>query len=196
MATSGPEPGPNFKQVFGAESNNFSVPEALGCECFSRGSLEATVSICTFVSTSHSFGARMVTTFGARIPGPNGTAFRGPNQGPNQTTFRGPDSCACFSRGSLEATVSVCTFVSTSHLFEARMVYDFSGAKSGTRMEQLFGARIGARIEQLFGALGCGCFSRGSLEGTVSICTFVSTSHLFGARMARAQCPNGTVLCL
>ena len=34
------------------------------------------------------------------------------------------------------------------------MVYDFSGAESGTRMEQLFGARIGARIEQLFGARG------------------------------------------
>ena len=81
------------------------------------------------------------------------------------------------SRGSLEATV----FVSTSHLFGARMVYDFSGPESGTRMEQRFGARIRARIEQLFEAraLGCACFSRGSLEATV----FVSTSHLFGARM-------------
>ena len=34
------------------------------------------------------------------------------------------------------------------------MVYNFSRAESGTRIEQLFGARIGARIEQLFGARG------------------------------------------
>ena len=119
----------------------------------------------------------MEQPFGARIRDPNGTAFRGPNRGPNQTTFRGPNpgpernsfsgpesgpesnnfswpgalGCGCFSRGSLEATVSICTFVSTSHLFGARMVYDFSGPESGTRMEQLFGARIGARIERLFG---------------------------------------------
>ena len=69
------------------------------------------------------------------------TTFRGPNPGPEWNSFS-------------EATVSICTFVSTSHLFGARMVYDFSGPESGTRMEQLFGARIGARIEQLFRARG------------------------------------------
>ena len=54
------------------------------------------------------------------------------------------------------------------------MVYDFSGAESG--MEQ---------IEQLFGARGSWLwmFLQGLFEATVSICTFVSTSHLFGARM-------------
>ena len=55
-----------------------------------------------------------------------------------------------FLQGSLQATVSICTFVSTSHSFGARLVYDFSGPESGTRMEQRFGARIRARIEQLF----------------------------------------------
>ena len=85
-----------------------------------------------------------IRLFGARIRDPNGTAFRGPNRGPNRTTFRpGALGFGCFSRGSWEATVSICTFVSTSHLFGARMVYDFSGPESGTRMEQLFGARIG-----------------------------------------------------
>ena len=89
----------------------------------------------------------------------------------NNFSWPGALGCGCFSRGSLEATVSICTFVSTSHLFGARMVYDFSGPESGTGMEQLFGARIGARIEQLFGArgswlwlclqglFGCHCFN-------------------------------------
>ena len=96
------------------------------------------------------------TTFRGPNPGPEWNSFSGPESGPESNDFSGPGAlgCGCFSRGSLEATVSICTFVSTSHLFGARMVYDFSGPESGTRMEQLFGARIGARIEQLFGARG------------------------------------------
>ena len=100
----------------------------------------------------------MVYDFSGPDPnvGPEWNSVSGPESGPESNNFSRPGAlgCACFSRGSLEATVSICTFVSTSHLFEARMVYDFSGAESGTRMEQLFGARIGARIEQLFGAWG------------------------------------------
>ena len=94
--------------------------------------------------------------------GPESRPFSGPKSGTRMeqlfgsNNFSGPGAlgCACFSRGSLEATVSICTFVSTSHSFGARMVYDFSGPESGTQMEQRFGAQIRARIEQLFEARG------------------------------------------
>ena len=72
---------PNGIRLFGPEWNSFSI-RAPHRTTFRRGSLEATVSICTFVSTSH--------LFGAQIRDPNKTAFRGPNRGPNRTTFRGP----------------------------------------------------------------------------------------------------------
>ena len=100
-------------------------------------------------------GARIKQLFGGPNPGPERNSFSGPESGPESNNFSWPGLLAVdVSGGSLEATVSICTFVSTSHLFGARMVYDFSGPESGTRMEQLFGARIGARIEQLFGARG------------------------------------------
>ena len=68
-------------------------------------------------------GLNGIRLFGARIRDPNGTAFRGPESGPESNNFSGPGAlgCGCSSRGSLEATVSICTFVSTSHLFGARM---------------------------------------------------------------------------
>ena len=90
----GPNPGPEWNSVSGPESgpesNNFSRPGALGCACFSRGSLEATVSICTSVSTSHLFGARMVYDFSGSESGTRMEQRFGPNQGPNRTTFQGP----------------------------------------------------------------------------------------------------------
>ena len=112
--------------------------------------------------------------FGARIRDPNGTAFRGPNRGPNRTTFPCPGLLAVnVSPGALWRPP-----FQSAHLCPPAIL-------SGPEMEQRFGARIRARIEQLFEArtLGCACFSRGSLEAIVSICTFVSTSNLFGARM-------------
>ena len=143
-------------------------------------------------------GARIKQLFGARVR----DSFSGPESGPESNNFSWPGAlgCGCFSRGSLEAAVSICTFVSTSHLFGARMVYDFSGPESGTRMEQLFGARIGARIEQLFGArgswlwmflqglFGCHCFN---LHICVHQPSFRSPNgiRLFGARI---RDPNGT----
>ena len=142
-----PESGPNRTTFRGP--GLLAVDVSPGCHCFK----------CTFVSTSHLFGARMVYDFLGPESGTRMEQLFGARIGArierDFSTFRpGALGCGCFSRGSLEATVSICTFVSTSHLFGARMVYDFSGPESGTRMEQLFGARIGARIEKLFGARG------------------------------------------
>ena len=162
----GPTPGPEWNSFSGPksgpESNNFSGPGLLAVDV-SPGTLWTPLFQSAHLCPPAIFSEpEWYTTFrgpnpgpewqlfGARIQDPNGTALRGPNR----TTFRGPGLLGCFSRGSLEATVSICTFVSTSHLFGARMVYDFSGPESGTRMEQLFRAQIGARIEQLFGARG------------------------------------------
>ena len=123
-------------------------------------------------------GAQIKQLFGARIRDPKGTAFRGPNRGPNRTSFRGPGllwnffsgafwgpesgpesnnfsgpgalGCGCFSRDSLHATVSICTFVSTSrgpnpepewNSFSGPESNDFSGPGSWLLMflQGLFG---------------------------------------------------------
>ena len=147
-------------------------------------------------------GPEWYTTFRGPNPGPERNSVSEPESGPESNNFSRPGAlgCACFSRGSLEATVSICAFVSTSHLFGARMVYDFSGSESGTRMEQLFGARIGARIEQLFGVRGSWLwmFLQGLFGGhrfNLHICVHQPSFRgpngirLFGARI---RDPNGT----
>ena len=170
--------GPEWYTTF-RESNNFSRAGALGCAYFSTGSLEATVSICTFVSTSHLFGARMVYD------------FSGPKSGTRMEqrfgAFRGPGLLAAHvSLGALWRPPFQSAHLCPPAIFSRPEWYTtFRGPNPGPEWNSFSGPESGPKSNNFSGpgALGCGCFSRGCLEATVSICTFVSTSHVFGARM-------------
>ena len=143
--------GTRMEQLFGARIEQLFgalwmfLQGLFGCHCFN---LHICVHQGFFLSPN---GIRL---FGARIQDPNGTAFRG-ESGPESNDFSWPGAlgCGCFSRGSLEATVSICTFVSTSYLFGARMVYDFSGPNPGPEWNSFSQSNNFSGP----GALGCGC---------------------------------------
>ena len=135
---SGPESGTRKEQLFGARIGarieQLFVARALGCGCFwGLFGGHRSAHLCPPAIFS---GLEWYTTFRGPNPGPEWNSFSGPESGPESNNFSGPGAlgCGCFSRDSLDATVSICTFVSTSHLFGARMVYDFSGPESGTRI--------------------------------------------------------------
>ena len=187
----GPNLGPEWNSVSGPESgpksNNFSRPGALGCACFSGGSLEATVSICTFVSTSHSLGARMVYDFsgpesGTRMEQRFGARIRARIE----QLFEARLLAVHVSLGVLWRPPFQSAHLCPPAIFSGPEWYTtFRGPNPGPEWNSVSGPESGPESNNFsrFGALGCACFSGGSLEATVSICTFVSTSHLFKAQM-------------
>ena len=174
-AFSGPESGP--------ESNNFSRPGAL--VHVSLGVLWRPPFLCPPAIFS---GPESYTTFRGPNPGPEWNSVSGPESGPyNRTTFRGPGLLAAHvSLGALWRPPFQSAHLCSPAFFSRPEWYTtFRGPNPGPEWNSFFGARVGAQIEQLFGARGS-ClwmFLQGLFEATVSICTFVSTSHLFGARM-------------
>ena len=172
--------GARIEQLFGARGSWLwmFLQGLFGCHCFN-------LHICVHQPSFR--GSNGIRLFGARIRDPNGTAFRGPNRGPNRTTFRGPGLLAVdVFPGALWRPPFQSAHLCPPAIFSGLEWYTtFRGPNPGPEWNSFSGPESGPESNNFSGpgALGCGCSSRGSLEATVSICTFVFTSHLFGARM-------------